>query len=522
MKMLPTSVADRDDRADRGAGRAVVARCVATAAKPAPAISPDAISALQKMGDFLRNQQTFAVQARMTTDDQLAVGSEGAVRRDGRPEDPPARTGCAWTSQAIAATNACTTTARHSPCSAERRLLRDVRRAGTLTELKDVLEKQYAIDLPLADLFYWGTEHDGTAAIQAATRVGAANVDGFVTDHYAFRQKDVDWELWIEQGGRPVPRKLVITTTAEQNQAAARMVLNWDLAPKFEDQLFTFVPPANVHQIEFETTAAHERQRPREEERNDHEREGTSRCRDRRHAGLVRRAARWRPPPRRRSSSGPRSNYRPVPPGGARGRRRRRPWSEPRRWSAAWSTRCRPRARRWSSATSPTSIAATPGISRATRVPGHLRRRQSAAAVSTVERPRQRGRAYSQARSARATRRPSTVGWWSAASTQVVFRESSRRRRRASSPAPRASRAYPRAGRTRWRRGSALFGQARRAGQRLRPLVTVQPVPSLLQVRVNVMAPPDESAPTQVLTITSCPGGMSPPVAARRRARRRP
>ena len=30
--------------------------------------------------------------------------------------------------------------------------------AGTLVELKDVLEKQYAIDFPLADLFYWGTD----------------------------------------------------------------------------------------------------------------------------------------------------------------------------------------------------------------------------------------------------------------------------------------------------------------------------------------------------------------------------
>ena len=77
----------------------------------------------------------------------------------------------------------------------------------TLAELKDVLEKRYAIDLPLADLFYWGTDQDGPAAITAATRVGAANIDGFVCDHYAFRQKDVDWELWIEQGGRPLPRK---------------------------------------------------------------------------------------------------------------------------------------------------------------------------------------------------------------------------------------------------------------------------------------------------------------------------
>ena len=84
-----------------------------------------------------------------------------------------------------------------------------------------------------------------TASITRATRVGAANIEGFVCDHYAFRQKDVDWELWIEQGGRPLPRKMVITTTSEPSKPQHSMVMNWDLGAKFDDELFTFVPPAD-------------------------------------------------------------------------------------------------------------------------------------------------------------------------------------------------------------------------------------------------------------------------------------
>ena len=45
-----------------------------------------------------------------------------------------------------------------------------------------------------------GTEHDGTSEITAATNVGVSTVEGTACDHFAFRQKDVDWELWIEQG----------------------------------------------------------------------------------------------------------------------------------------------------------------------------------------------------------------------------------------------------------------------------------------------------------------------------------
>jgi hypothetical protein len=225
-------------------------------AKPAaakPAIDPEAISALHKMGEFLRSRQLFSVQARVTTDDVIASGQKvqfGAtvdlkVRRPDR---------------------------MRMDIAGDRRNERIYydgktftvfgERVGyyatfpappTLAELKGVLEKRYAFDLPLADLFYWGADHDGEAAIEAAARIGTANIDGFTCDHFAFRNKDVDWEIWIEQGGRPVPRKELITTTTEKAKPQHSMVLSWDLSPKLEDQMFTFVPPTNAHQIEFDT-----------------------------------------------------------------------------------------------------------------------------------------------------------------------------------------------------------------------------------------------------------------------------
>jgi len=217
-----------------------------------PAVDPEVISALHKMGEFLRNQQTFSVQARQTTDDVLPSGQKvqygGTVDLKVRRPDR-----------------------MRMDIQGDRRnehLLFDGKtftvypeRVGyyaqfpappTLTELKDVLEQRYGIDLPLADLFYWGTERDGTSAITGATRVGMANVDGFICEHYAFRQKDMDWELWIEQGGRPLPRKQVITTMTDRSKPQHSMVLNWDLSPKLEDQMFGFVPPPTAHKIEFE------------------------------------------------------------------------------------------------------------------------------------------------------------------------------------------------------------------------------------------------------------------------------
>jgi hypothetical protein len=227
-------------------------------AKPAattPAIDPDAIAALPRMGAFLREQQKFAVRANVTTDDLLPSGQKvqmvgtielmvrrpdrlrADVRGDRRDEHLyydgktftiyGERVGYYASFQAPA----------------------------TLAELKDVTEKRYGIDLPLADLFYWGTEHDGTSDITAATKVGVSTVEGTACDHFAFRQKDVDWELWIEQGAHPLPRKIVITTTSEKSRPQHGAVLDWDLSPKLTDDLFTFAPPREAHKIEFDVAA---------------------------------------------------------------------------------------------------------------------------------------------------------------------------------------------------------------------------------------------------------------------------
>lgn len=84
--------------------------------------------------------------------------------------------------------------------------------------------------------------------IQAAIDVGPSSVGGILCDHYAFRQEDVDWQLWIERSDTPLPRKLVITTRKEaQPQYVAR--LTWNLTPQLDDTLFTFTPPTDAHNI---------------------------------------------------------------------------------------------------------------------------------------------------------------------------------------------------------------------------------------------------------------------------------
>ena len=86
---------------------------------------------------------------------------------------------------------------------------------ATLRELDDVLADKYGIELPLADLFRFGSPRWNAAGITVAKDIGPSEVGGTSCQHYAFRQGDLDYQIWIQKGEFPLPRKIVITTTSD-------------------------------------------------------------------------------------------------------------------------------------------------------------------------------------------------------------------------------------------------------------------------------------------------------------------
>jgi hypothetical protein len=112
----------------------------------------------------------------------------------------------------------------------------------------DTLTSKYDIELPLADLFYW-SDPKSAGDITSAIDLGNSQVDGVTCGHYAFRQDGADWQVWIQQGDYPLPRKLVIRTTTDEARPRFASVMTWNLAPSFNDAAFTFVAPADAHRI---------------------------------------------------------------------------------------------------------------------------------------------------------------------------------------------------------------------------------------------------------------------------------
>jgi hypothetical protein len=84
----------------------------------------------------------------------------------------------------------------------------------------------------------------------SAKHIGLGVIDGIECEHLAFRSTDVDWQIWIETGARPIPRKYVITSKGVG--AAPQYTLrikDWKTDALAGADAFAFVPPSGASKV---------------------------------------------------------------------------------------------------------------------------------------------------------------------------------------------------------------------------------------------------------------------------------
>lgn len=119
---------------------------------------------------------------------------------------------------------------------------------ATLGELVDQAALRYGIEMPLADMFLWGTDKAPTSAIRNALHIGGGTVDGEPVEQYAFKQDAVDWQVWISKA-TSLPKKLIINSLDDPAQPQYRARLNWDTGTAVPATAFHFTPPADAARI---------------------------------------------------------------------------------------------------------------------------------------------------------------------------------------------------------------------------------------------------------------------------------
>jgi len=121
---------------------------------------------------------------------------------------------------------------------------------GSLGDLANALQTRYGVDLPLADLFVLGTPAARLDTVDSAMNAGQDFVGADLCDHYAIRQGNFDWQIWITVGDKPLPRKLVITNRGDEARPQSISLIYWDLKPAAASSSFTFTPPKGAKAIE--------------------------------------------------------------------------------------------------------------------------------------------------------------------------------------------------------------------------------------------------------------------------------
>jgi hypothetical protein len=222
-------------------------------AQDAPAgqqIDPEAKAVLDRMTSYIQSLQAYTIQAHGTRDEVIDHGfklqhNESASLSVQRPNQMRAEVSGDLRNKEFVYDGKTITI--YSPDDNAYASGPATDKLGTL--IGDLLDS--GVELPLIDVLYQATAGTLTEQVRTGRLVGDAEVEGVNCDHLIFRQADADWQLWVEKGARPLPRKIVITTRHEVGDPQFSSVLTWNAQPRFTKGSFSFMPPKDAHKVAF-------------------------------------------------------------------------------------------------------------------------------------------------------------------------------------------------------------------------------------------------------------------------------
>ena len=123
---------------------------------------------------------------------------------------------------------------------------------GTIDQLVDLLRNQYSLELPGADLLLSDPYEVLMPDVIDAKHIGRGVIDGVECEHIAFRNQDIDWQLWVEVGDHPIPHKYVITSKATAAAPQYTLLIkDWKTDVEAGADAFAFQVPDGAKKVDF-------------------------------------------------------------------------------------------------------------------------------------------------------------------------------------------------------------------------------------------------------------------------------
>ncbi|MBF0503215.1 MAG: DUF2092 domain-containing protein [Candidatus Riflebacteria bacterium] len=122
---------------------------------------------------------------------------------------------------------------------------------ASMDEALDIASERFGVTIPLEDFIVSDSYQNAIRELTSGTDLGPVTVLGVPCEHLVFSQGVIDWQLWIEEGAMPVPRKVVITYKDEPNSPEYTAILShWDFQTRLPDFLFNCELPTKAVKIE--------------------------------------------------------------------------------------------------------------------------------------------------------------------------------------------------------------------------------------------------------------------------------
>ncbi len=213
-------------------------------------IDPQARSAIERMRAYLRTLGSFEVRAESTIEEAMEgdvnVDLASRVRYEYRAPD---KLLAEWRSDRQSRRlyyDGKTLTVLAPPSG----YYASIPASGSVGSILTRAAEDYGIVFPLPDLFLWAVADAPALDVTSGSYLGYARVAGADTDHYIFRQPQVDWQIWIERGERPLPRKVVITDRVDPQRPTFSALLQWNPNVPLTNERFVFTPNEATQRIE--------------------------------------------------------------------------------------------------------------------------------------------------------------------------------------------------------------------------------------------------------------------------------
>jgi hypothetical protein len=122
---------------------------------------------------------------------------------------------------------------------------------ATIDETVMFLVEKFQAPLPMAMLLISDIAKKATEGLKTGFEAGVVMVNGIKCHQLAFTEDDADWQLWIEDGPNPLPRRLSVTyKKIEGSPHVSISFSDWNLDAVIPANTFVFHMPDGATKVD--------------------------------------------------------------------------------------------------------------------------------------------------------------------------------------------------------------------------------------------------------------------------------